>query len=133
MEPFQKSQQRTWPLFHFVRTELEANRGVSGGASHKFNAICHGRETAEIGLSPETAEIVCNALTSCAEVNYWVAVRRTYVFTLQEVEKICRTLQSHVILVWTIRSQTASCFKLQVAIFQLRSFYKLNKGFSCFE
>ena len=28
---------------------------------------------------------------------YWVAVRRTYVFTLQEVEKICRTLQSHVI------------------------------------
>ena len=40
------------------------NRGVSGGASHKFNAIRHGRETAEIGLSPETAEIVCNALTS---------------------------------------------------------------------
>ena len=31
-----------------VRTELEANEGVSGGASHKFNAICHGRETAEI-------------------------------------------------------------------------------------
>ena len=38
-----------------VRTELEANRGVSGGASHKFNAICQGRET---------AQIVCNALTS---------------------------------------------------------------------
>ena len=31
-----------------VRTELEANGGVSGGASNKFNAICHGRETAEI-------------------------------------------------------------------------------------
>ena len=30
---------------------------------------------------------------------YWVAVRRTYVFTSQEVEKICRTLQSHVMLV----------------------------------
>ena len=30
--------------------------------------------------------------------SYWVAVRQTYVFTLQEVEKICRTLQSHVIL-----------------------------------
>ena len=30
------------------RTELEANGGVSGGASHKFNAIRHGRETAEI-------------------------------------------------------------------------------------
>ena len=34
----------------------------------------------------------------------WVAVRRTYVFTLQEVEKICRILQSHVMLVWTIRN-----------------------------
>ena len=33
---------------------------------------------------------------------YWVAVRRTYVFTLQEVEKICRTLQSHVMQVWTM-------------------------------
>ena len=32
--------------------------------------------------------------------NNWVAVRRTYVFTLQEVEKICRTLQSRVMLVW---------------------------------
>ena len=31
-----------------VRTELEANGRVFGGASHKFNAICHGRETAEI-------------------------------------------------------------------------------------
>ena len=39
---------------------------MSGGASHKFNAIRHDRETAEIGLSPETAEIVCNALTSDA-------------------------------------------------------------------
>ena len=39
---------------------------MSGGASLKFKAIRHGRETAEIGLSPETAEIliVCNALTS---------------------------------------------------------------------
>ena len=67
----------------------------------------------------------------CANaVSLWVAVRRTYVFTLQEVEKICLTLQSHVILVWTIRSKTASCFKPQVAIFQLRSFYKLHKGFT---
>ena len=32
----------------------------------------------------------------------WVAVRRIYVFTLQEVEKICRTLQSHVMQVWTM-------------------------------
>ena len=31
-----------------VRTELEVNGDMSGGASHKFNAICHGRETAEI-------------------------------------------------------------------------------------
>ena len=29
-----------------------------------------------------------------------VAVRRTHVFTFQEVEKICRTLQSHVMLIW---------------------------------
>ena len=50
----------------------------------------------------------------------WVAVRRTYVFTFQEVEKICRTLQSHVMLVWE-RSRTASCFKPQVAMFQLMS------------
>ena len=42
-----------WPLLQFVRTELEANGGVSGGASHKFNPIRHGRET---------AQIVCNAL-----------------------------------------------------------------------
>ena len=28
---------------------------------------------------------------------------RTCVFTLQEIEKICWTLQSHVLLVWTIR------------------------------
>ena len=47
-------------------------------------------------------------------VAFWVAIRRTYVFTSQEVEKICRTLQSHVILVWTIRSRIASF--LQVAI-----------------
>ena len=44
--------------------------------------------------------------------------------------KICRTLQSHMILVWTIRSRTASCFKPQVAIFQLRSSYKLHKGYT---
>ena len=32
-----------------IRAELEANGGVSGGASHKFNNfICHGPETAEI-------------------------------------------------------------------------------------
>ena len=31
------------------------------------------------------------------QIHYnWVTVRRTYVFTLQEVEKICQTLQSHV-------------------------------------
>ena len=57
----------------------------------------------------------------------WVAVRRTYVFTLQEVEKICRTLQSHVTLHSTISyfafswwSRTASCFKEQVAIFSVK-------------
>ena len=54
-----------------------------------------------------------------------VAVRRTYVFTLQQVEKICRTLQSHVMLVCE-ESRTASFFKLQVAIFQLRSSHKLQ-------
>ena len=48
MEPFQKSQQIMWLLFQFVPTELEVNGGVSGGASHKFNAIRHGRETTEI-------------------------------------------------------------------------------------
>ena len=46
MEPFAEKPIR--PLFHFIRTELEANGGASGCASHKFNAICHGRETAEI-------------------------------------------------------------------------------------
>ena len=64
-----------------VRTELEANGGVSGGASHKFNAICHGRETAEITeieklqKSPKSRNCtnLCNDLTSaqalrCAEV-----------------------------------------------------------------
>ena len=57
--------------------------------------------------------------------SYRVAVRRTYVFTLQEVKKICRTLQSHVMLVWE-GSRTASFFKPQVAIFQLRSSHKLQ-------
>ena len=61
VEPFAEKPIDNLPLFHFVRTELEATRFVSGGLSHKFNAIRHGRETAEIGLSPETAEIVCNA------------------------------------------------------------------------
>ena len=37
-----------WLLLQFVPTELEVNGGVSGDASHKFNAIRHGRETAEI-------------------------------------------------------------------------------------
>ena len=46
------------------------NRGVPGDASHKFNAIRHGPETAEIGLSPETAEIVCNALTSAHPMSF---------------------------------------------------------------
>ena len=31
-----------------MRTELETNGGVSGDASHRFDAIRHGRETAEI-------------------------------------------------------------------------------------
>ena len=44
---------------------------------------------------------------------------------LQEVKKICRTLQSHVMLVWE-GSRTASFFKPQVAIFQLRSSHKLQ-------
>ena len=48
---------------------------------------------------------------------YWVAIRRTHVFTLQEVEKICQTLQSYVMLVWE-ESRTASFSKPQVAIFQ---------------
>ena len=30
---------------------------------------------------------------------YWIAVKGTYVFTLQEMEKICRILQSHAMLV----------------------------------
>ena len=34
MEPFAEKPIRIWPLFHFVCTELEANRGVSGSASH---------------------------------------------------------------------------------------------------
>ena len=35
-------------------------------------------------------------------LTYRVALRRTYVFSLQEVEKICGILQSHVMQVWTI-------------------------------
>ena len=80
-----------------------------------------------LGSGPNSC---CQQNLKCFDMPLWVAVRRTYVFTLQEVEKICRTLQSHVILVWTIQSKTASCFKPQVAIFQLRSFYKLHKGFT---
>ena len=38
---------------------MEASGRVSGGASHKFNSIRHGRETAEI----TTSMIMCNALT----------------------------------------------------------------------
>ena len=61
MEPFAEK-----PIDNLASTSFCTYRvrGVSGGASLKFNAIRHGRETAEIGLNPETAEIVCNALTS---------------------------------------------------------------------
>ena len=62
----------------------------------------------------------CRKSLSC-----WVAIRRTYVFTLQEVEKIYLTLQSHVMLVWE-GSRTASVLEPQVAIFQLRSSHKLR-------
>ena len=34
MESFAEKPIEIWPLLHFVRTELEANRGVSGGGSH---------------------------------------------------------------------------------------------------
>ena len=63
----------------------------------------------------------------------WVAVRRTYVFTLQEVEKNLPDIEKSRDTIWTIRSRTASCFKRQVAIFQLRSSYKLHKGYTWFE
>ena len=72
MEPFSEKPIDNLTSILFC-TKLEANRGVSGGASHdtiQFNSSqsrnCrnhHGRET---------AEIVCNALTSVlryAEVN----------------------------------------------------------------
>ena len=63
-------------------------------------------------------------------MDYWVAVRRTYVFTLQEVEKNLPDIAKSRDTIWTIRSRTASCFKPQVAIFQLRSSYKLHKGYT---
>ena len=71
-----------WPLFHFAHTELEANRGVSGGASQnsiKFVTVEKLQKSPKLRncrnhQSRETAQIVCNALTSahalrCAEVN----------------------------------------------------------------
>ena len=49
MKPFpEKPIDRVASTSICVRTELEANGGVSGGASHK--AICHGRETAQMGM-----------------------------------------------------------------------------------
>ena len=50
----------------------------------------HGTETPH-----GTAHTLYRVFISC-----WV--RRTYVFTLQEVEEICRTLQNHVMQVWTM-------------------------------
>ena len=52
--------------------------------------------------SLEYARVNDMPIQTFAFPNYWVALRRTYVFTLQEVEKICRTLQSHVMQVWTM-------------------------------
>ena len=56
----------------------------------------------------------------------WVAVRRTYVFTLQEVEKICRTFQSHMMLV----SEQLPVSDHKLPFFR-RSFHKSHKGFQC--
>ena len=60
---------------------------------------------------------------------FWVAVRRTYVFTLQEVEKnlpdIAKSRDT------TMDNKKQNSFLLpQVAIFQLRSSYKLHKGYT---
>ena len=54
MEPFvEKSIYNLASISISFGTEIEANRGVSEGASHKFNSIRHGRETAEIAHSDD--------------------------------------------------------------------------------
>ena len=66
---------------------------------------------------------------------FWVAVRRTYVFTLQEVEKICWTLRSHVMQHQTINYLAVSSdsneaellFQGTSCFFQSRSWHKLHK------
>ena len=61
---------------------------------------------------------------------YWVAVRRTYVFTLQEVEKICRTLQSHVMFTaqQAIGSQLKILMKQNCFLFQRTSCNFFSRG-----
>ena len=63
-----------------------------------------GDERCHINLFNDyTASIYVNGKCEHKHIRpFWVAVRRTYVFTLQEVEKICRTLQSHLMQVWTM-------------------------------
>ena len=65
---------------------------------------------------------------------FWVAVRRTYVFTLQEVEKICRTLQSHLTLHRTIsywlsadEAELLPVSRNKLPFFQSKSWHKLHK------
>ena len=65
----------------------------------------------------------------------WVAVRRTYVFTLQEVEKICRTLQSHVMQHRAINylaqdsdeAELLPVSRNKLLFFQSRSWHKLHR------
>ena len=48
MEPFVEKPIDDVASISFCTYRVEANGGVSGGASHKFNAIRHSQETAEI-------------------------------------------------------------------------------------
>ena len=48
MEPFAEKPIDNVASISFRMFRAEANGGMSGGASHKFNAIRHSRETAEI-------------------------------------------------------------------------------------
>ena len=85
-----------------------------------------------VKISQKTAET-----SGSIRLAFWVAVRRTYLFTLQEVEKICRTLQSHVMLHCTTsywfsaqdsdEAELLPVSKNKLQFFQSWSWHKLHK------
>ena len=86
MEPFAEKPIDSLTSISFVRTELKANRGVSGGVSHKFNAIRHDRETAEIVTVEKLQKsyAVSGSLTfSCWNVQYFK--RPNYILNLWSI------------------------------------------------